>query len=96
MTSRLKAKQETQQKRLELELKILQGCQNGLKKVIIPKKGRGVIADKPFAKGDYVITYEGNQISAKEAKKFEEEYAKNSKNLHSYMYYFEFKGKKLW
>ena len=93
LTTRLKIQQSREQEKLQQELKILQGSQNGLKKRQDPNKGRGVFAEKLFPKGSYVTTYEGNRISFKEAKILEEKYAK-IKNHNCYMYFYEHRGKK--
>ena len=58
-------------------------------------KGRGVVATKPFKKGDFVVEYAGDLIDLKEAKKRDEDYAKDpSKGC--YMYYFNFQNRKYW
>ena len=58
-------------------------------------KGRGVIATRPFTKGELVCEYSGELISQDEARRREDEYAKDSK-IGCYMYYFEYKGKRWW
>lgn len=66
--------------------------EDGLKVVDIPFKGRGVIATKPFHKGDFVVEYAGDQISWEEARKREVEYSQNP-NIGCYMYYFSANGR---
>lgn len=58
-------------------------------------KGRGVVSTRPFRKGEVVCEYSGELISYEEAKKREEEYGRDP-SIGCYMYYYEFRTKKLW
>ena len=60
----------------------------------IPSKGRGVIATRNFAKGDFIIEYKGKVITNKEALSREEKY-KAHPEIGCYMYYFIDDGKRL-
>uniref|UniRef100_A0A1I7UAL8 [histone H4]-lysine(20) N-methyltransferase n=1 Tax=Caenorhabditis tropicalis TaxID=1561998 RepID=A0A1I7UAL8_9PELO len=60
---------------------------------IDPVKGRGCRANINFHKGDYVVEYKGNMIPYSTAKKTESEYKLND-DIGSFMYFFEFHGKK--
>lgn len=61
----------------------------------IEGKGRGVVTNKPFRKGDFLCEYAGELISRKEAVQREIEYA-NDPNIGSYMYFFSYKGSDYW
>lgn len=54
-------------------------------------KGRGVIAEKPFFKGDFVVEYSGELIDINEAKLREQKYAQDQ-STGCYMYYFKHKN----
>lgn len=58
-------------------------------------KGRGLVAARPFVAGEFVVEYAGVLIDAQRAKNKELMYAKDSE-IGSFMYYFEYQGKKLW
>ena len=59
----------------------------------IGDKGRGVVATRHFAKGDFVLQYKGELISRKDALYREEQY-KCMPGVGSYMFHFLFDGKK--
>lgn len=60
-----------------------------------PEKGRGVVAARDFARGEFVVEYAGDLIDVCMAKKRESDYALDlSKGC--YMYYFKSKGKQYW
>ena len=59
------------------------------------EKGRGVVATKPFSKGDFLCEYAGDLLMEKDAKKREEDYSHNS-SIGCYMYYFTHKMEKWW
>lgn len=69
--------------------------EEGLNVQIFEGKGRGVVAAKPFEKGDFVVEYSGDLIDLVEAKKREQIYAQDHK-LGCYMYYFKYKGQQYW
>ncbi|XP_067681478.1 N-lysine methyltransferase KMT5A-like [Haliotis asinina] len=76
----------------EVEKKILSHCEDGLKVVHFEGKGRGVMATKPFMKGEFVVEYAGDLIDIGEAKEKEKYYSSNPK-VGCYMYYFIHKNK---
>lgn len=78
---------------LELEQAVLAGREDGLKVVDIEGKGRGVVATKPFKRGDFVVEYAGDLIDPDTAKNKEELYASNP-DVGCYMYYFIYQNKK--
>lgn len=47
----------------------LAGSTHGLRVDEMPMKGRGVVADKNFVRGEFVIEYDGDLISFDKAKK---------------------------
>ena len=49
----------------------------------------------PFTKGELICEYSGELITREEAKKRKEEHKKNP-FVGCFMYYFEYKNKKLW
>ena len=59
------------------------------------EKGRGVIASKAFARGEFVVEYSGELISLQAAKKRENKYSRLS-NIGCYMYYFKFNNICYW
>ena len=74
--------------------KIESVCQDGLSIHDFSGKGRGVVAEKNFSHGEFVIEYRGELITIEEAKIREAKYA--SQNISdSYMYYFKNKGVRL-
>ncbi|XP_074640404.1 N-lysine methyltransferase KMT5A-like [Tubulanus polymorphus] len=79
------------QNKLDIEDAILQGKEEGLKVIEFPQKGRGVVADKDFKRGDFVVEYAGDLIDLNVAKDREVEYGKNS-DIGCYMYYFKHKN----
>lgn len=53
----------------------------------IPGKGRGVFSKEGYEKGDFVVEYSGDLLTAQEAKKRENDYLKDP-TKGSYMLYF--------
>ena len=49
--------------------RIKDGSTTGLRVDEVPEKGRGVFADRKFARGDFIDEYDGELISSDEAKK---------------------------
>ena len=47
-----------------------------MKVVKTEQKGRGVITTRPFQKGDFICSYSGELVTAKEAKEREKRYSK--------------------
>lgn len=58
-------------------------------------KGRGVIAIRPFLKGEFVVEYIGDLIDMTEANRREQFYAKDE-NAGCYMYYFKYNDQPHW
>ncbi len=58
-------------------------------------KGRGVVASKPFIKGQFVVEYDGDLIDTSSAKTREKKYAADS-DFGCYMYHFIHKNKGYW
>lgn len=62
---------------------------------MFPNKGRGVIAGRNFARGEYVVEYSGDLISLEEARKREAIYAQDT-STGCYMYYFKYGSIHYW
>ncbi|XP_044762948.1 N-lysine methyltransferase KMT5A isoform X2 [Coccinella septempunctata] len=77
-----------EEKQRILEKTLRNNIEEGLKISYFEGKGRGVVADKEFKRGDFVVEYSGDLIEISEAKKREELYAADQ-NAGCYMYYFE-------
>ncbi|GAB0093771.1 Histone-lysine N-methyltransferase PR-Set7 [Sergentomyia squamirostris] len=87
-----KTKKEVQkEEQRALEEAIADGRESGLSVRVFKDKGRGVIATRAFAKGDFVVEYIGDLISNGEANKREQFYAEDQ-NAGCYMYYFKHKN----
>lgn len=69
--------------------------EEGLLVETFPDKGRGIVAARAFARGEFVVEYVGDLIDQTEAQKREEFYAKDSK-FGCYMYYFKYQGQQWW
>lgn len=76
----------------DIESAILDKKEDGLKVVDFNGKGRGVVATRPFARGEFVVEYAGDLITHKTAKDRERVYAMNP-NFGCYMYYFNYNSK---
>ncbi|KAL3856505.1 hypothetical protein ACJMK2_011255 [Sinanodonta woodiana] len=88
-----KCKSDVEKEKLkDLEQKILSEIEDGLKVTEIDNKGRGVIADKEFLRGDFVVEYAGDLIDRDVAKNREKKYSEKPE-FGCYMYYFSFKNK---
>ena len=66
---------------------VKENCQDGLKIVEFPGKGRGIVATKTFERNDFVVEYKGDLITPQEAKTREEKF-ENDPDVGCYMYYF--------
>lgn len=55
---------------------------------MFPNKGRGIIAGRDFARGEYVVEYSGELINFDEARKREAIYSQDI-STGCYMYYFK-------
>lgn len=64
-----------------------------LKVVEIEGKGRSVVTDRPFSKGEFVCHYVGELIDDKEARRRNAEYAIDKG---SFLFFFEHSGERLW
>ncbi|KAL1502713.1 hypothetical protein ABEB36_007818 [Hypothenemus hampei] len=78
-----------EEQQLALERLVRSGIEDGLEVKDFKEKGRGVVAAKPFSKGDFVVEYSGELVDLIEAKRREENYAQNDK-AGCYMYYFKY------
>ncbi|XP_059850533.1 N-lysine methyltransferase KMT5A-like isoform X1 [Hypanus sabinus] len=68
------------------------GKEEGMKVSMIDGKGRGVVATKPFQRGEFVVEYHGDLIEFADAKSRETEYAQDP-STGCYMYYFQYLSK---
>lgn len=68
------------------------GKEEGMQVSVIDGKGRGVMATKPFQRGDFVVEYHGDLIEFADAKNREAEYARDP-STGCYMYYFQYLSK---
>lgn len=80
-----------QERQKEIEERILNSCEDGLKVENFGAKGRGVITTRRFAKGEFVVEYIGDLIDMKEAKDREKLYAQDA-SKGCYNYYFTFQN----
>lgn len=78
------------EKQRNLEDTLRKGIESGLKIQNFEGKGRGIVADKHFERGDFVVEYGGDLIDVSEAKRRELKYAQDQ-NTGCYMYYFKHK-----
>lgn len=69
--------------------------QDGLSIREFANKGRGIVAARPFQRGEFVVEYIGELIDQNEADNREERYMKNV-NFGCYMYYFRHKEQQWW
>lgn len=69
--------------------------QDGLSIHEFEGKGRGIVAARPFQRGEFVVEYIGELIDPIEAEKREAKYMKNE-NFGCYMYYFKHKEQHWW
>ncbi|XP_067329348.1 N-lysine methyltransferase KMT5A isoform X2 [Anolis sagrei] len=85
-----KSKKELQiEEKKKIDELIESGKEDGMKIDFIDGKGRGVIATKPFHRGDFVVEYHGDLIEITDAKKREATYAQDP-TTGCYMYYFQY------
>ena len=63
--------------------------------VEIECKGRGVVASRPFKKGEFVVEYAGDLVDLGVAKQRENSYSVNQ-HVGCYMYYFQHRDKNYW
>lgn len=88
-----KTKKEVErEEQLALERAIIESCEDGLAVKMFENKGRGIMATRPFSRGEFVVEYIGEFISIAEANKREQVYAEDQ-GTGCYMYYFKHKNK---
>lgn len=78
-----------------IEIAIEKQLEDGLQVEMFPEKGRGIVAGRAFARGEFVVEYIGQLIDQTEADRREESYAKNV-DFGCYMYYFKHKEQQWW
>lgn len=88
-----KAVEEEQLRYIEIAIEKQQ--EDGLIVKDFGEKGRGIVAGRPFSRGEFVVEYIGELIDQSEADRREEEYAKNV-DFGCYMYYFKHKEQQWW
>ncbi|XP_012158989.1 histone-lysine N-methyltransferase pr-set7 isoform X2 [Ceratitis capitata] len=77
-----------EEKMRNLERAILEEQADGLKVAYFEGKGRGIVADRHFQRGEFVVEYIGDLIPMHEASEREKRYALDE-NAGCYMYYFK-------
>lgn len=91
-----KTKQAVEQEQTRfIEIAIEKQLEDGLVVKDFGEKGRGIIAGRPFQRGEFVVEYIGELIDQAEADRREEEYAKKT-DFGCYMYYFKHKEQQWW
>lgn len=80
------------EEQLALEKAILEDREDGMAIKTFDNKGRGIVATRPFARGEFVVEYVGDFIPVAEAKQREQVYA-TIDNAGCYMYYFKHSDK---
>lgn len=78
-----------------IETAIEKQLEDGLIVKVFPEKGRGIVAGRPFQRGEFVVEYIGELIEQMEADEREEKYAENAE-FGCYMYYFKHKEQQWW
>lgn len=77
------------EKAIEMQL------EDGLIVKMFSEKGRGIVAGRPFQRGEFVVEYIGELIDQTEADRREEEYSQKAE-FGCYMYYFKHKEQQWW
>lgn len=91
-----KTKREREQENLrDIEKAIEKQSEDGLAVKIFKDKGRGIVANRSFTRGEFVVEYIGDLIDHNEADRREEVYAKDAE-FGCYMYYFKHKEQHWW
>lgn len=86
-----KSKNTVEQEILQyIEKAIEMQLENDLIIKMFSEKGRGIVAGRPFQRGEFVVEYIGELIDRTEADQREEKYSQNVE-LGCYMYYFKYK-----
>lgn len=78
-----------------IETAIEKQLEDGLIVKVFPEKGRGIVAGRPFQRGEFVVEYVGELIDQLEADRREEAYSENAE-FGCYMYYFKHKEQQWW
>lgn len=78
-----------------IEMAIEKQLEDGLIVKVFPEKGRGIVAGRPFQRGEFVVEYIGELIDQTEADRREEDYAEKAE-FGCYMYYFKHKEQQWW
>lgn len=78
-----------------IEMAIEKQLEDGLIVKDFSEKGRGIVAGRPFQRGEFVVEYIGELIDQTEADRREEDYAQNAE-FGCYMYYFKHKEQQWW
>lgn len=78
-----------------IEMAIEKQLEDGLVVKVFAEKGRGIVAGRPFQRGEFVVEYIGELIDQTEADRREEEYSQKS-DFGCYMYYFKNKEQQWW
>lgn len=79
----------------QIEMAIEKQLEDGLIVKNFPEKGRGIVAGRPFQRGEFVVEYIGELIDQTEADRREEDYAQKA-DFGCYMYYFKHKEQQWW
>lgn len=66
---------------------------NFMQEIATRDKGRGVVADKLFQKGDFLCNYKGDLITKAEGERRMEQYGAD---LGSFLFFFNHNGNDLW
>ncbi|CAH0758615.1 unnamed protein product [Diatraea saccharalis] len=75
------------EKMRDLERAVREQREDGLQVAYFEEKGRGIIATRPFGRGQFVVEYAGELVGVAEARHRERLYAQDP-NAGCYMYYF--------
>uniref|UniRef100_A0A2A4JZT2 [histone H4]-lysine(20) N-methyltransferase n=3 Tax=Heliothinae TaxID=95178 RepID=A0A2A4JZT2_HELVI len=75
------------EKMRDLERAVREQREDGLQVAYFDGKGRGVIATRPFGRGQFVVEYAGELVGVAEAREREHKYAQDPE-AGCYMYYF--------
>lgn len=80
-----------EEKQKHLEEAVQSGIEDGLQVHNFPGKGRGIVANRLFRRGEFVVEYSGDLIDLNEARAREKLYSADQ-NTGCYMYYFQHKN----
>ncbi|KAL8579734.1 hypothetical protein ACOMHN_064588 [Nucella lapillus] len=94
LTDAIVKEQMEAERKLIIENKVKNNCEDGLKMMWMEEKGRGVVATKEFQEKDFVVEFKGELITAATASEREGLYEEDGHNG-CYMYYFIHQGRRL-